>query len=64
VCAAPERVDDLAARAGAAGVPITTLGDAGGDRLVVDGLVDISLADALSAWRRALPEALGEHAPA
>jgi phosphoribosylformylglycinamidine synthase len=64
VCAGPERIDDLAARAAAAGVPITSLGEAGGDRLVVDGLVDMSLADAVSAWHRALPEALGEEVPA
>jgi hypothetical protein len=34
------------------------LGAAGGDRLVVDGLVEVALADAVSAWRLALPSAL------
>jgi len=36
------------------------LGQAGGDRLVVDGLVDVALADAVDAWRDALPRALGQ----
>jgi phosphoribosylformylglycinamidine synthase len=43
----------------AAGVDATLLGVAGGDRLVVDGLLDIALADAKSAWRDRIPAALG-----
>jgi len=39
-------------RANAAGVPVTRLGRAGGDRLVVDGLFDLPLADAAGRWRR------------
>ncbi|MDQ1416954.1 MAG: hypothetical protein QOF81_2567, partial [Acidimicrobiaceae bacterium] len=34
-------------------------GLAGGDRLVVEGLVDLDLADAVASWRTALPRALG-----
>ncbi len=60
VCVAPARMAELAARAAAAGVPVTPVGRAGGDRLVVDGLVDLDVVDATAAWRRAIPTALGE----
>jgi phosphoribosylformylglycinamidine synthase len=50
---------ELRARTENAGVGVVALGRAGGDRIVVDGLVDVSLADAVRAWQRALPEALG-----
>jgi len=36
------------------------IGVAGGDRIVVGGLLDLSVADAAEAWRVALPGALGE----
>jgi hypothetical protein len=35
------------------------LGDAGGDRMVVDGLLDVPLAEATAAWRGRLPDLLG-----
>ena len=34
------------------------LGAAGGDRIVVEGLVDLDLAEASSTWRSRLPDAL------
>ena len=49
----------VARRADAAGVPWRRLGHAGGDRLVVAGLVDVPLAQAASAWRGRLPGAFG-----
>ncbi len=55
---ATERPDEVADRAEAAGVPVTRLGTAGGDRLVVDGLVDLSLAAVAGEWRDALPHRL------
>jgi phosphoribosylformylglycinamidine synthase len=56
VCAAdPERI---AARARAAGVTVTELGIAEGDRLVVEGLVDVALVDLVHAWRSTMPERL------
>jgi phosphoribosylformylglycinamidine synthase subunit PurL len=56
----PERaVADVQARAAAAGLAQMELGAAGGDRLVVEGLVDLALGDATAAWRDALPLALG-----
>jgi phosphoribosylformylglycinamidine synthase len=42
-----------------AGIEGTMLGQAGGDRLVVEGVVDIALDDAVSAWRDRIPTALG-----
>ncbi|HXQ44811.1 MAG TPA: phosphoribosylformylglycinamidine synthase subunit PurL [Acidimicrobiales bacterium] len=51
---------EVLARAAASGIPARMLGRAGGERLVVDGLVDVSVADATSAWRDALPGALGQ----
>jgi len=42
-----------------ADVPAALLGVAGGDRLVVDGLLDVALEDATAAWRDALPSMLG-----
>ncbi len=42
-----------------AGVPTARIGVAGGDRLTVKGLLDVSLAEATAAWRDRLPAALG-----
>jgi phosphoribosylformylglycinamidine synthase len=55
----PGRVDAVRRRAEQAGVPVYRVGRAGGDRLVVDGLVDVSVEDAVREWRSALPRALG-----
>jgi phosphoribosylformylglycinamidine synthase len=54
-CVAPERVDDVLSRAATAGVPATVIGTAGGDRLVVAGLVALALAGATDRWRTRLP---------
>jgi phosphoribosylformylglycinamidine synthase len=61
VAVAPGRDDEaeLRRRANAAGVPLRRLGEAGGDRLVVEGLVDLGLAKATERWRAALPALLG-----
>jgi phosphoribosylformylglycinamidine synthase len=58
VCVAPDREADVFARAEAAGVPARPLGRAGGDRLVLGDLVDVSLDEATSTWRNRLPDAL------
>jgi phosphoribosylformylglycinamidine synthase subunit PurL len=42
-------------RAGEANIPLAEIGSGGGDRLVVDGLVDVSVAEAVAAWKGALP---------
>jgi phosphoribosylformylglycinamidine synthase len=62
VAVAPAAVDELVSRATAVGVEISALGQAGGDRLVVDGLVDVAVADAVGAWRSVIPSALGHGA--
>ncbi len=68
---APSRVvvsttsaDQLCAQAVDAGLAVAVLGSAGGDRIVVDGLLDVSVADAIHAWRSKLPDLLDELAPA
>jgi phosphoribosylformylglycinamidine synthase len=58
------RPEELVAAAGAAGLGSWVLGSVGGDRMVIDGLVDVSLGDATAAWRDRLPSLLDELAPA
>jgi phosphoribosylformylglycinamidine synthase subunit PurL len=55
----PAAVGEVQRRATAAGVAAVTVGDAGGDRLTVEGQVDVPLADAVAAWKGRLPELLG-----
>jgi len=58
VCAMPEHEQAISDSAAAAGIPASVLGASGGDRLVVEGLVDLSLDEARSSWRSAVPEAV------
>jgi phosphoribosylformylglycinamidine synthase len=60
VCVRPERAGEVMGRAEAASVPATVLGESGGDRLVVEGLVDVGLDEASRRWRDAIPSALAE----
>ncbi|MGH9057500.1 MAG: AIR synthase-related protein, partial [Acidimicrobiales bacterium] len=55
----PGNLGEVRARAGAAGVGVVVIGEAGGERMVVDGSLDIGVAEATDRWRGALPEALG-----
>ncbi|HUP71038.1 MAG TPA: phosphoribosylformylglycinamidine synthase subunit PurL [Acidimicrobiales bacterium] len=57
-CVAAEGVDEVVARASAAGVPAAIIGQAGGSRLTIEGLVDVDVADATARWRGAIPDAL------
>jgi phosphoribosylformylglycinamidine synthase len=50
---------ELEGRVRSAGLGLVRMGVAGGDRLVVSGLIEVSLAEAEAAWRGALPAALG-----
>ena len=59
VCAANGQGDEVLRAAQAAGVPAARIGVAGGDRLVVEGLLDVALDQAVAAWRGRLPDALG-----
>jgi len=58
VCVSPENAPAVNKRAAAVGVAVTALGRAGGDRLVMRGLVDVALADAVTTWSRTLPAKL------
>jgi phosphoribosylformylglycinamidine synthase II len=51
--------DDVIRAAQSAGVVATRLGQVTGDRIVVEGLLDVSVAEATAAWRDRLPDALG-----
>ena len=42
-----------------AGVPVTELGTTGGDALVLDGVLDLSLAELRAAWTATLPALFG-----
>jgi phosphoribosylformylglycinamidine synthase len=54
---------ELVARAAEAGVGFRVLGRTGGDRVVVEGLVDLGLAEVTASWRDRLPSLLDELAP-
>jgi phosphoribosylformylglycinamidine synthase len=62
VVTATDRPEELLTRASSAGVPATVLGRAGGARLVVADLVDLSVSDLRETHTGALPRALGEPA--
>src|SRR5829696_3042408 len=56
----PEAAPELEASAAQAGVPAARLGVTGDDRLVVGGVLDLSLSELRDAYESALPRALGE----
>jgi phosphoribosylformylglycinamidine synthase len=51
----PDLLPVVLERASAARAPARELGVGGGGRLLVQGLLDLSLTDALAAWKTALP---------
>ena len=53
----------LLSRATDAGVGFRVLGSAGGDRIVIDDLVDVAVAEATAVWRGRLPDLLDDLAP-
>ena len=55
----PAAVGEVQRRQGAAGADGTVVGRAFGDRLVVEGVLDVPLAEAVASWQGRLPEALG-----
>ena len=57
-CVLPDRLEAVLAAAATAGVPARVLGTAGGDRIVVEGLVDLDLAAAADRYSGALPEVM------
>ncbi len=61
----PAAVGELHRRHVAADVPAAVVGDAGGDRLTIEGLagganVEVPVADVVAAWRGTLPALLGQ----
>jgi len=56
---APDRLGEVRDAARNAGVALALLGTAGGDRLAIDGLVDLGLDEASDVWRDRLPAAFG-----
>jgi phosphoribosylformylglycinamidine synthase II len=58
-CATGDAVAEVLAAADAAGVPAVQLGSVEGDALVVEGLLDVPLGDAVAAWQGRLPQAFG-----
>jgi len=59
VCSlAPAGVAGLVTRAAAVGLAVVDIGVGGGDRLVIEGAIDVGVHEAQVAWRAALPEAL------
>ncbi len=57
------RRNELISRAAEAGVGFRVLGTAGGQRLVVEDLVDLGVDEVTAAWRGRLPSLLDEVAP-
>ncbi len=55
----PAAAGEVQRRQAHASVPARVIGTAGGGRLVVEGVLDVSLADATAAWRGRLPDLLG-----
>jgi phosphoribosylformylglycinamidine synthase len=52
---APAQLPLVIERARGAAIPVTEIGSAGGHRIVIDGLADFSVDEAVAAWRGALP---------
>jgi phosphoribosylformylglycinamidine synthase II len=55
----PAALGEVERRSRRAGQDAVAVGDAGGDRMAVEAMLDIALADAVAAWRGRLPELLG-----
>jgi phosphoribosylformylglycinamidine (FGAM) synthase-like enzyme len=60
VVAEAGQVAEIERRCAESGVSVSTLGQCGGDRIVIGDLVDVDLTTAVDAWRGRLPELLGQ----
>jgi phosphoribosylformylglycinamidine synthase len=56
-------LDEVLSRAADAGVAARDAGVTGGDRLVVEGVLDVALSDASTTWRDAIPSLVGSDVP-
>lgn len=59
LCVAADQVRAVLDILEAHGVPHSRIGAAGGDRIAVKDLIDVSLAEATSVWKHRLPDAIG-----
>ena len=59
VSVAPEREGSLRGLAATRGVPFRRLGETGGPRAVIDGMVDATVAELTEVWEGAIPRLLG-----
>jgi phosphoribosylformylglycinamidine synthase subunit PurL len=60
VTVAPEREEELVAEAGAHGVPATRLGETGGHRVMIEGMLETSVEELRAIHASAIPQLLGE----
>jgi phosphoribosylformylglycinamidine synthase II len=60
VAVAPEREGSLRGLAATRGVPFERLGETGGPRAVIDGMVDTTVSELAEVWEQAIPRLLGE----
>jgi hypothetical protein len=60
LCVDGARLPEVERRCSAAGVSLSVVGKAGGDRLAIGRLVDVPLPEAVAAWRNRLPDLLGQ----
>jgi phosphoribosylformylglycinamidine synthase subunit PurL len=62
VAVAPEREGSLRGLAATRAVPFERLGETGGPRAVIDGMMDATVTELAEAWEQAIPRLLGETA--
>jgi phosphoribosylformylglycinamidine synthase subunit PurL len=60
VSVAPEHEGSLRGLAATRGVPFERLGETGGPRALIDGMVDATVAELADVWEQAIPRLLGE----
>ena len=59
LCVAPDLLTTVENVLAEAGVPVSRIGVAGGDRVSVKGLLDLPLAEVTGSWADRIPAALG-----
>jgi phosphoribosylformylglycinamidine synthase subunit PurL len=62
VAVAPEREGSLRGLAATRGIPFERLGETGGPRAVIDGMVESTVVELAEVWEGAIPRLLGETA--
>jgi phosphoribosylformylglycinamidine synthase len=64
VSVAAENQDRFLQLVGEAGVPMSRLGETGGPRAMIDGVIEATVEDLRDVWESAIPRLLGEPVPA